>query len=84
LDPLHLGIAGWYHLAMFGLAIPWMALRSRRRVGTGPSRSRARSNVAMGAHALYNVLAGLNYGRLGERLGYPRDPAQLTAPGSPS
>ena len=38
--------------------------------------------VAMGAHALYDVLAGLNYGRLGERLGYPRDPAQLTAPGS--
>ena len=36
MDPLHLGIAGWYHLAMFGLVIPWMALRSRRRVGTGP------------------------------------------------
>jgi membrane protease YdiL (CAAX protease family) len=33
--------------------------------------------VAMGAHALYDVLAGLGYSRLGEQLGYPRDPAEL-------
>ena len=36
--------------------------------------------VAMGAHALYDVLAGLGYGRLGEQLGYPRDPAELGPP----
>ena len=36
--------------------------------------------VAMGAHALYDVLAGLGYGRLGEQLGYPRDPAALGPP----
>jgi len=36
--------------------------------------------VAMAAHALYDVLAGLNYGRLGERLGYPRDPGELVPP----
>jgi membrane protease YdiL (CAAX protease family) len=40
--------------------------------------------VAMAAHTLYDVLAGLNYGRLGERLGYPRDPAELGPSGSPS
>lgn len=33
--------------------------------------------VAMGAHVLYDILAGLGYSRLGEQLGYPRDPAQL-------
>jgi len=36
--------------------------------------------VAMGAHALYDVLAGLGYGKLGEQLGYPRDPAELVPP----
>ena len=36
--------------------------------------------VAMAAHALYDVLAGLGYGRLGNELGYPRHPAELTPP----
>jgi membrane protease YdiL (CAAX protease family) len=34
--------------------------------------------VAMAAHALYDVVAGLAYGRLGEQLGYPRDPIPAT------
>lgn len=40
--------------------------------------------VAMAAHALYDVLAGLHYGKYGAELGYPRDPAQLHPAATPS
>jgi membrane protease YdiL (CAAX protease family) len=47
--------------------------------------------IVMAVHAIYDIVAGFSYGRLGERLGYPREgielapevPAQPSTPRSP-
>ncbi|HET9299982.1 MAG TPA: hypothetical protein VFO11_08555, partial [Candidatus Polarisedimenticolaceae bacterium] len=36
MDPRHIGIAGWYHLAVFGLLLPWIAVKSRSRIAGRP------------------------------------------------
>jgi hypothetical protein len=35
--------------------------------------------VAMAVHVIYDVVAGVTYGRLGEKLGYPMEPDAITA-----
>ena len=41
------GIAGWYHLAFFGLLIPWAAWRSRLRFASQPLPPRRRHFIAV-------------------------------------
>lgn len=41
------GFAGWYHLAFFGLLIPWAAWRTRTRFATHPLPPRRRHFVAV-------------------------------------
>jgi membrane protease YdiL (CAAX protease family) len=40
--------------------------------------------IAMAVHAIYDLVAGLTYGRLGERLGYPAEGIEAAAPGAAS
>ena len=37
--------------------------------------------IAMAVHAIYDLVAGFTYGRLGERLGYPSEGIEVSAPG---
>lgn len=41
------GFAGWFHLAFFGLLIPWAAWRTRERFATQPLPPRGRHFVAV-------------------------------------
>jgi len=40
--------------------------------------------IAMAVHAIYDLVAGFAYGKLGERLGYPPEGIEVPAPGVPS
>jgi membrane protease YdiL (CAAX protease family) len=40
--------------------------------------------IAMAVHGIYDLVAGFTYGRLGERLGYPPEGIEVTAPSVPS
>ena len=40
--------------------------------------------IAMAVHAIYDLVAGFTYGRLGERLGSPQEGIEVPAPGVPS
>jgi membrane protease YdiL (CAAX protease family) len=40
--------------------------------------------IVMAMHAIYDLVAGLACGRLGERLGYPAEGIELPIPGAPS
>ena len=40
--------------------------------------------IAMAVHAIYDLVAGFTYGRLGERLGYPREGIEAAVPGAAS
>jgi membrane protease YdiL (CAAX protease family) len=40
--------------------------------------------IVMAVHAIYDLVAGLTYGRLGERLGYPAEGIEAAAPGAAS
>jgi hypothetical protein len=41
------GLAGWFHVAFFGLLIPWAAWRSRARLASDPLPPRRRHYVAV-------------------------------------
>ncbi|HEU4830053.1 MAG TPA: CPBP family intramembrane glutamic endopeptidase [Gemmatimonadales bacterium] len=47
LQPGPPGPAGWYHLAFFGLLIPWAAWRTRSRIATQPLPPRKRHFIAV-------------------------------------
>lgn len=54
------GFAGWYHLAFFGLLIPWAAWHSRNRFATQPLPPRRRHFVAVLIQLLFFLVISVS------------------------
>lgn len=54
------GLAGWYHLAFFGLLIPWAAWRSRSRLESQPLPPRQRHFIAVFIQLLIFLVISLS------------------------
>lgn len=54
------GFAGWYHLAFFGLLIPWAAWRTRTRLATQPLPPRRRHFIAVLVQLLFFLVISVS------------------------
>ena len=60
MEPVEPGFAGWYHLAFFGLLIPWAAWRTRARFATQPLPPRRRHFVAVLIQLLFFLVISVS------------------------
>lgn len=58
-DPIHIGIAGIYHLVFFGLLMPWSAIKSAKRLNERPYPARRKYFFLVIGQQLFFLLLSL-------------------------
>lgn len=58
-EPVHIGIAGIYHLVFFGLLMPWSAIKSAKRLGERPYPARRKYFYLVIGQQLFFLLLSL-------------------------